>query len=163
MPSSNQFTATGPAQVGFQTDGSRIDRGAEIAGNTLGVLGTGPTGVVGQGDQDGVHGIGGAGRGGRFESGNLRAQVKLEPQRMAIEDVTEPAHPLQLKGDDPYVVLPLPIVGQQGDLWMSQIPGAGHTPAALWLCVVSGSTEEEPAVWCQVLLGPGFPGTMMPF
>jgi hypothetical protein len=163
MPSSDQFTATGPAQVGFQTDGTHIDRGAEIAGTTFGVLGRGPTGVVGQGDQDGVHGIGGAGRGGRFESGNMRAQIKLEPQRLEVEDDTEPAHPFQLKGDDPDAPLPLPIAGQQGDLWMTQIPGAGHTPAALWLCVASGSTQEQPAVWSQVLLGPGFPGTMMPF
>jgi hypothetical protein len=39
MSSDNQYTALGPAAVGFQTDGANIDRGAEIAGNTFGVKG----------------------------------------------------------------------------------------------------------------------------
>src|SRR5579862_7204847 len=57
MPGSDQFTAFGPAAVGFQTDGTEIDRGAEISGNTFGVMGSGTVaGVIGEGVQDGVHG-----------------------------------------------------------------------------------------------------------
>ena len=157
MSTSDQFTAFGPAAVGFQTDGTEIDRGAEIAGNTFGVLGSGLTGVIGQGEQDGVQGKGGSGRGGRFESGNARAQINLQPQPMVVEDVSQPAQPFQLTGTR------LPIVGEVGDLWMSQIPHATHTPAALWLCVRAGETKDEPALWCQVLLGSSVPGTTMPF
>ena len=39
MGSDNQWTAIGPAIVGFQTNSASIDRGAEISGNTLGILG----------------------------------------------------------------------------------------------------------------------------
>lgn len=39
MSSDNQFTALGPTFIGFQTNGSNIDRGAEIAGNELGIRG----------------------------------------------------------------------------------------------------------------------------
>ena len=158
MPGSDQFTAFGPAAVGFQTDGTEIDRGAEIAGNTFGVMGSGTVaGVIGQGVQDGVQGKGGSGRGGRFESDDLRPQIKLEPQPMRVEDVSRPAQPTQLTGTS------LPIVGEVGDLWMCQIPGAMTTPAALWLCVFAGQTKDEPAHWCQVLLGDSVDGTMMPF
>ncbi|MGO1072496.1 hypothetical protein [Lysobacter sp. CA199] len=45
MSSDNQFTALGPAAVGFQTNGSNIDRGAEIQGKTLGVRGEADEGV----------------------------------------------------------------------------------------------------------------------
>jgi hypothetical protein len=50
MSSDNQFTALGPAIVGFQTDGANIDRGAEIAGKSVGILGhcDGGNGVHGQ-------------------------------------------------------------------------------------------------------------------
>ena len=37
MSSDNQYTALGRAIVGFQTNGTNIDRGAEIAGNSLGI------------------------------------------------------------------------------------------------------------------------------
>jgi hypothetical protein len=70
MSSDNQYTALGPAIVGFQTDGTQIDRGAEIAGNLLGIKGT----AGGQGD--GVQGFGGdaggkgvVGQGGEGRSG----------------------------------------------------------------------------------------------
>lgn len=39
MSKDNQFTATGPSIVAFQTDGANIDRGAEIHGNEVGVRG----------------------------------------------------------------------------------------------------------------------------
>ena len=54
MSTSDQFTAFGPARIGFQTDGTEIDRGAEIAGNTFGVLGSGTVGVIGEAAQNGV-------------------------------------------------------------------------------------------------------------
>jgi hypothetical protein len=53
MSSDNQYTALGPAIVGFQTDSASIDRGAEIAGNSLGILGS-----CNQGN--GVHGKSGS-------------------------------------------------------------------------------------------------------
>lgn len=53
MSSDNQFTALGPAAIGFQTNGSNIDRGVDVSGNTFGVRGT-CTGSVG----DGVQGMG---------------------------------------------------------------------------------------------------------
>jgi hypothetical protein len=49
MSSDNQFTALGPAAVGFQTDGTNIDRGADIFGNQAGIVGKSSTG-------EGVHG-----------------------------------------------------------------------------------------------------------
>ena len=39
MSSDNQFTALGPAIIGFQTNSASIDRGAEIHGRDLGILG----------------------------------------------------------------------------------------------------------------------------
>ena len=49
MSSDNQYTALGPAAVGFQTDGANIAKGAEVAGTQLGVHGSSPVGVLGQG------------------------------------------------------------------------------------------------------------------
>ena len=53
MSSDNQYTALGPAAVGFQTNGANIDVGAQISGNTVGIRGScqGPVG-------DGVQGNG---------------------------------------------------------------------------------------------------------
>lgn len=53
MGSDNQWTALGPAIVGFQTDGTNIDRGADIAGKLVGIKGA-CMGDVG----DGVQGFG---------------------------------------------------------------------------------------------------------
>ena len=53
MSSDNQFTALGPAFIGFQTNATRIDRGAEITGTVVGVKGT-CSGFPG----DGVQGFG---------------------------------------------------------------------------------------------------------
>jgi hypothetical protein len=49
MSSDDQFTALGPAAIGFQTDGTNITVGADITGNTVGVQGSGPIGVNGVG------------------------------------------------------------------------------------------------------------------
>ncbi len=40
MSSDNQYTALGPAVVGFQTDGTGIEIGAQITGNTYGIFGS---------------------------------------------------------------------------------------------------------------------------
>jgi hypothetical protein len=50
MSSDNQYTALGPAAVGFQTNGANIDIGAQISGNTVGVRGS-CQGAVGDGVQ----------------------------------------------------------------------------------------------------------------
>ncbi len=49
MSSDNQYTALGPAVIGFQTDSSSIDRGAEITGRDLGIRGHCDAGI-------GIHG-----------------------------------------------------------------------------------------------------------
>ena len=49
MSSDDQFTALGPAAIGFQTDGTNITVGADITGNNIGVQGSGPIGVSGIG------------------------------------------------------------------------------------------------------------------
>jgi hypothetical protein len=54
MSTDHQFTALGPAIIGFQTHGTRIDVGADIAGNEVGVKGA----CAGPGDGDGVQGFG---------------------------------------------------------------------------------------------------------
>jgi hypothetical protein len=61
MSSDNQFTALGPAVVGFRTDGTTIDLGADIAGNSIGVRATcndntAGVGVDGSSVAIGVHG-----------------------------------------------------------------------------------------------------------
>jgi hypothetical protein len=54
MSSDNQYTALGPAIIGFQTDGANIDQGASIGGNEVGVVGM----CVGRGvNGDGVRGF----------------------------------------------------------------------------------------------------------
>src|SRR5271169_5352423 len=67
MSKDNQFTATGPTIIGFQTDGTRIDRGADISGNEFGIkgtgVGTGAAGVIGQAGQGNADGVQGHGSG----------------------------------------------------------------------------------------------------
>lgn len=50
MSSDNQFTALGPTIIGFQTNGSNIERGADVQGQKLGIR-------AGADDGVGVHGI----------------------------------------------------------------------------------------------------------
>jgi len=65
MSSDNQWTALGPAEIGFQTNGANIKAGADIAGNEVGVRGRcqGPVGDgvqgFGSGTFSGVAGFGG--------------------------------------------------------------------------------------------------------
>src|SRR6185312_17514367 len=71
MSSDNQFTALGPTIIGFQTNGSRIQRGAEISGNEVGVsgycdagygvLGTSKTDVGVYGTSESIAGVVGKG------------------------------------------------------------------------------------------------------
>lgn len=62
MSSDNQFTALGPTEIGFQTNGSNIRIGVEVTGREIGVRGRGDTsfGVEGTGAGGGVHGKGGS-------------------------------------------------------------------------------------------------------
>src|SRR5215470_3870658 len=82
MSSDNQYTALGPAAVGFQTDGANIDVGVDVAGSKLGAKShcdDGPgvvgesvhsVGVIGSSTNDvGVRGAGGtAGVSGRGQN-----------------------------------------------------------------------------------------------
>src|SRR5215510_12501522 len=63
MSTDNQYTALGPAAIGFQTDGANIDVGADVAGKKFGARGRceNGSGVIGESDTMGV-----------FGSGNLR-------------------------------------------------------------------------------------------
>jgi hypothetical protein len=54
LSSDNQYTALGPAIIGFQTDSSSIDRGAEIVGKVLGIRGQGDTGIGVRGESAGL-------------------------------------------------------------------------------------------------------------
>ena len=87
--SDNQFTALGPAVIGFQTDSTNIDVGVQVAGNSVGVNASGPTGVIGVGsDREGGSFVGPVGVsatgttsvGGSFSSGTLAAQIHLSPE-----------------------------------------------------------------------------------
>ena len=40
MPSANQFTALGPSLIGFQTSATNIQRGAQVGGTVVGVIGS---------------------------------------------------------------------------------------------------------------------------
>jgi hypothetical protein len=62
LSSDDQFTALGPAPIGFQTNASAIDRGAEIAGTSVGVLGRCDT--PGGPEAVGIRGMGAALGGG---------------------------------------------------------------------------------------------------
>ena len=83
MSSDNQFTALGPAIVGFQTDGANIDRGADITGNQVGVHGRcgGPVGNgvegFGTGNFSGVAGFGGGDANGH--DGKERCPASIDP------------------------------------------------------------------------------------
>lgn len=54
MSSDNQYTSLGPAVIGFQTNSTSIDVGADIAGNAVGIRGK----CSGAGDGNGVEGYG---------------------------------------------------------------------------------------------------------
>lgn len=165
--SDNQFTALGPAVIGFQTDSTNIDVGAQIAGNTVGVEGSGPVGVRGTGVSTGVQGVGTGGRGGSFTSSDLNAQIHLSPQGGPGGAVIA-AKPTEFK--DPSNALPLH--GSVGDMWFTEADretgGAIRGSGTLWLCVSSstgrpGTGSFKSAMWRQVLLGSPFPGKAVAF
>ncbi len=102
MSSDNQYTALGPAIIGFQTDATRIDRGADIFGNEFGIRGAsangagvigesenqvgvegrGETGIVGHGLRGpGVEGIGGNFFGREPEAGIIGQGGRRRPDR----------------------------------------------------------------------------------
>jgi hypothetical protein len=65
MSSDNQYTALGPAPIGFQTHGANITNGAEVEGTNIGVRSKGGLqGVNGEGALVGVFGKGAEGVGG---------------------------------------------------------------------------------------------------
>jgi hypothetical protein len=151
MSSDNQYTALGPAAVGFQTDGANIATGAEVAGTQLGVHGTGPVGVLGQGQ---------GGPGGEFTSdGNLDAQIHLRPHPMA-----NPGVAVNVQAQEFAKISSLPVSGRAGDFYLgtftiAEPAGPTVTRCALWLCVSSSGPRSVPAAeWSQVLLGNPVPG-----
>jgi hypothetical protein len=136
-----------------------------------GVRGTGPTGMGAYGTNVGIVAEGGIGiralgRGApagvfrrTFEE-VIQAQVHIEPLPMSVPE-PEDAKTVKVLPPD-RVLLPRP--GKAGDLLMTthQLIQDGRDvqprpEAMLWLCVVS-SSEEEAAVWKQVLLGPSIEG-----
>lgn len=145
MSSDNQYTALGPAVIGFQTHGANIQKGAAVAGTELGVQGTGPIGVLGQGQ---------GGPGGEFVSdGDLDAQIHLRPHPMQELGVLVNVQPQEFAK-----ITSLPVSGTAGDFFLGTFgvtaPGGRTSRCALWLCVTSAGTHgPPPAQWCQVLLG----------
>lgn len=176
MSSDDQFTALGPAAIGFQTDGTNIDRGADVAGQSTGVAGRGGTvGVRGVGGEDdgagnvaagvGVEGHGlGHGPGGRFISDAWGANIHLEPHALKSPTAGQPSKfPRQFQKAQG-----LPTLGVVGDLWLARFsvrdPHTGETTTdcALWVCAVA-KRGASPALWRQVLLGdPVVAGTSSP-
>ena len=133
MSSDNQYTALGPAAVGFQTDGANIAKGAEVAGTQLGVHGTGPVGVLGQGQ---------GGPGGQFTSdGNLDAQIHVQPHPMA-----NPGVAVTVPAQEFAKISSLPVSGRAGDFYLgtftiTEPAGPPITRCALWLCVSSSGPQ----------------------
>jgi hypothetical protein len=169
MSSDNQYTALGPASVGFQTDSTDIDKGVQAQGNSVGVEGSGPTGVRGSGSDVGVHGAGafgvyGEGRpggaGGRFTSDDdVTPQLHLHPR-----EIPHPPASVHVQPEEFPKWHMLPKRARHGDLWIAHhdarfINSQSVTKTtSLWLCVVGG----ENARWRQVLLGREYPGVREP-
>ncbi|QNK79832.1 hypothetical protein [Nakamurella sp. PAMC28650] len=169
MSSDNQYTALGPAVIGFQTFGTEIDIGVDAGGNKVGVHATGPTAVHGEGDVVGVHGEGavgvkgvGSATGGSFAAEDLSPQIVLQPQSVEAPSRLIDATPQEF-------VQPggLPRFGQAGALYMGEYITAQGDPndyqpgihlCVLWICV-NGGSHDQPALWRQVLLGDIVRGT----
>jgi hypothetical protein len=150
MSSDNQFTALGPAAVGFQTHGANIatgafvqgtDKGAVIEGQNLGASVTcnaGDTLIV----------TSNGGRGGTFNSGDVdRAQVSFFPFNNGGIGRRIPVNPEAFANDG--IAVRMPIIGQQGDLLVMNVA----QKTSMFLCV-HASISERPAAWQEVLLGP---------
>jgi hypothetical protein len=164
MPVEQQFTAKGPAQVGFQTrpNVTSIERGVHVEGSKKGVLASGPVGVEGHGEVAGVQGVGQEnGCGGAFKSAAFRsAQLNVSPHR--TESLGQPVHrePAEFPATS-QTEGQLPSIGRLGDLWMSSTSAQDAPPRGeggpqpqchLWLCVRAGNGPGKP-LWAQVLLG----------
>lgn len=164
MTTSSEFTADGPALVGFLTEPAKpndIQRGAVVAGTVLGLLGSGPTGVIGQGQGTpgvGVLGQGDGGPGGKFASaGALDAQLNLQPHPIQVP------FPVNVTPQEFNEKIALPAHGTAGDFFLGtyeETPGVAVTRCALWLCVTGGA-PPAPAIWCQVLLGTAVAGRVV--
>jgi hypothetical protein len=172
--SDNQFTALGPADIGFQTNGAHITVGADITGNKIGVQGSGPIGVSGIGSRStttnpnmGVSGSCDTGSGvdGRSKSGAGVSGLSTTGIGVFGESTvsrggvfasgTGRGAQLQLR---PQIVPFLPRDGQEGDLFAARVNNPLE-PCQLWFCVISASTDgHQPAQWSQVLLGSPFSG-----
>jgi hypothetical protein len=176
MSLDEQFTAKGPAAVGFQTrpNVTGIHRGVDVIGTELGVRGRGPSGVVGVGTtEEGVRGHGPLGvvgegtrvgvvgvglengPGGKFLSNDFRAQINLAPHSVFVPAQPKPAAPREF---DAPVGGKLPKVGRLGDLWAFVTDPEQGSQCFLWLCV-SASIDGAGAKWAQVLLGTPITGT----
>ena len=171
MEEEDWFKATGKADVGFKTQGTRIKVGGSFGGQEVGAECRGETGVVCSGETAGVSASGkqlgvsassevvgvsasgkqfgvvgrgvDGGRGGRFAADELTAQLQLKPDRMTGLEIAE-------QGVEPRELIdaPLPRMATIGDLYMV----AGRGKVALWLCVASAQGDQG-AQWRQVLLG----------
>jgi hypothetical protein len=69
MSSDNQYTALGPAAIGFQTNASKIDVGAEITGSIVGIRGRCSDGNGIEGTSGRATGVSGSGDLGVFGAG----------------------------------------------------------------------------------------------
>ncbi len=97
MGSDNQWTALGPAIIGFQTDSASINVGADITGNEVGIRGhsdkgNGVQGTSGQGvdASDKEAGIFGAGQGYGVYGIDDNIQKTEAPEFVAVTDNTSP-------------------------------------------------------------------------
>src|SRR5450755_748722 len=128
MSSDNQYTALGPAVIGFQTFGSEIDIGVDAGGNKVGVHATGPVAIHGEGDV-GVHGEGavgvkgvGSATGGSFAAEDLSPQIVLQPP-----SVDPPGRVMDSTPQEFYQP-GLPRGGQAGALYMGEYITAEGDP-----------------------------------
>jgi len=180
MSSDNQYTALGPAIIGFQTSATEIDIGADIEGRDFGVKGRSEkgTGVHGEcttkdprarksrefgsgvvGSSAFGAGVYGetthSGRGGKFSSKNDAVpQLQLVPHLMRVP-AKKPASPEMFIPEvfDRLTedgVGGLPKEGQGGDLLVTQDDRGFCT---LWFCVQGMDGKHPAAQWSEVLLG----------
>jgi hypothetical protein len=154
MSSDKQFTAKGPANVGFQTNptGGTISKGAEIEGDDFGIIAHGRVGADVAGDDFGIIAHGKAG--GQFSSPRGRGQIHLVPH----EASAPPATPVTQVVERKLKPNRLPKNGQLGDLFLTSHDG-GTLRSTLWLCV---NATVGKAQWAQVLLGTPIEGTFAP-
>jgi len=174
------------ADGGSNTEGLRSTGfwGVKAIGTNTGVIAEGLSGVAAFGEQLGIMatgkqvaidvegGIGIKANGTTGPAGSFRRkfdiqegahpQIHIQPQPMWVPDpVPAQGHEI-IPQDNPDILLP--VFAQAGDLLVTgqtvKARAADSPPnaeATLWFCVVGNSTAG-PAVWKQVLLGPGIVG-----